>query len=216
MDRFTAGVAKLMRGYEEVSISEIKRRIECGEYLYECDFINAKGVSRILEMHEKLTAQGVGCTMYDHGKPSDEQYLRNWVESFYEDAAATEIDMDIPRGKLDDSSMHAMLSIIRELTANAVTHGHAKTISIRGSTVGETLVITVSDDGVGFDVATRPRTADGHFGLAGAEERALQHGGGLSVESSPGGGTRATITLASAGQVSKPSKTKNTQAQEKT
>ena len=129
---------------------------------------------------------------------------------------ATEIDMDIPRGKLDDSSMHAMLSIIRELTANAVTHGHAKTISIRGSTVGETLVITVSDDGVGFDVATRPRTADGHFGLAGAEERALQHGGGLSVESSPGGGTRATITLASAGQVSKPSKTKNTQAQEKT
>lgn len=93
-EKFTAGVAKLMRGYEEVSISEIKRRIESGEYLYECDFINAKGVSRILEMHEKLTAQGVGCTMYDHGKPSDEQYLRNWVESCKGVAADTEIDMD--------------------------------------------------------------------------------------------------------------------------
>ena len=95
VDRFTAGVAKLMRGYEEVSISEIKRRIESGEYLYECGFINAKGVSRILEMHEKLTAQGVGCTMYDHGKPSDEQYLRNWVESCR--GVAEEVERDIDR-----------------------------------------------------------------------------------------------------------------------
>ena len=126
-----------------------------------------------------------------------------------------EIDMDIPRERLDDSSMHTMLSIIRELTANAVTHGHAKTISIRGSAAGETLVVTVSDDGAGFDVAARPRAADGHFGLESAEERALQHGGRLSVESSPGGGTRATFTLALAGKAPRPSKAKTTQAQEK-
>ncbi len=94
VDRFTVGLAKLMRRYEEVSISEIKRRIESGEYLYECDFINANGVSRILEMYENLTAQGVCCTMYDHGKPSDEQYLRNWVESCRGVAADTELDMD--------------------------------------------------------------------------------------------------------------------------
>ena len=93
-DRFTAGVAKLMRSYEEVSISEIKRRIESGEYLYECDFIDGKGVSRLLGLYEQLTAQGIGCTLFDHGKPSDIQFLRNWVESCRGVAADTEIDMD--------------------------------------------------------------------------------------------------------------------------
>ena len=80
--------------YEEVSISEIKRRIESGEYLYECDFIDGKGVSRLLGLYEQLTAQGIGCTLFDHGKPSDIQFLRNWVESCRGVAADTEIDMD--------------------------------------------------------------------------------------------------------------------------
>ena len=94
VDRFTAGVAKLMRGYEDVSISEIKRRIECGEYLYECDFISGEGVSRLLSMYEQLTAQGIGCTLFDHGKPSDIQFLRNWVQSCKGVAEDTELDMD--------------------------------------------------------------------------------------------------------------------------
>ena len=94
VDKYTAAVAKMMRGYEEVSISEIKRRIESGEYLYECDFIDEKGVSRILQMHEQLTAFGISCTMYDHGKPSDEQFLRNWVQSCRGVAIDTELDMD--------------------------------------------------------------------------------------------------------------------------
>ena len=94
VDRFTAGVAKLMRGYEDVSISEIKRRIECGEYLYECDFISGEGVSRLLSMYEQLTAQGIGCTLFDHDKPSDIQFLRNWVQSCKGVAEDTELDMD--------------------------------------------------------------------------------------------------------------------------
>ena len=94
VDRFTAGVAKLMRGYEDVSISEIKRRIECGEYLYECDFISGEGVSRLFSMYEQLTAQGVNCTLFDHGKPSDIQFLRNWVQSCRGVAEDTELDMD--------------------------------------------------------------------------------------------------------------------------
>ncbi|WP_295108758.1 hypothetical protein [Ruminococcus sp.] len=32
-DRFTAALAKAVRGYEEVPISEIKRRIEAGEFI---------------------------------------------------------------------------------------------------------------------------------------------------------------------------------------
>lgn len=94
VDKFTAAVAKIMRGYEEVSISEIKRRIESGEYLYVCDFTSEKGVSRILKLYEQLTALGIGCTLYDHEKLADEQFLRNWAESCRGVAADTELDMD--------------------------------------------------------------------------------------------------------------------------
>ena len=109
--------------------------------------------------------------------------------------AATDIKMDIPRESLDDSTMHAMLSIVRELVANAIKHGHANLISIKGEVLDGTLVLTVSDDGIGFDASTMPGAAEGHFGLAGVHERALQHGGGSSIDSVPGGGTRITVSF---------------------
>ena len=108
---------------------------------------------------------------------------------------AVSIKMDVPRSSLDDSTMHAMLSIVRELTANAVKHGHADLISIKGEVRDGRLILTVADDGAGFDPATSPGAAQGHFGLAGACERALQHGGDVSVESKPGKGTRITVSL---------------------
>ena len=56
-------------------------------------------------------------------------------------------------------------------------------------------MLTVSDDGAGFDPATSPGAPQGHFGLAGARERALQHGGDITVESAPGKGTKVTVSL---------------------
>ena len=107
------------------------------------------------------------------------------------------VDMDVPRKNLDDSSMHAMLSIIRELVSNAINHGHAKAISIHGTVCGDRLTLSVVDDGIGFDVAKASGIDDGHFGLAGVRERANRHGGDLSVESTPGKGTCITVTLRS-------------------
>lgn len=109
--------------------------------------------------------------------------------------AATNIRIDVPRNILDDSTMHAMLSIVRELAHNAVTHGRASTISITGKVQDEFLVLTVGDDGVGFDFSTAPSAAEGHFGLAGAQERSLRHGGEFTVKSTPGRGTVITVSL---------------------
>ena len=46
--------------------------------------------------------------------------------------------------------MHATLSIVRELAANAVNHGHAKNIQISGDLSQGTLRFSVADDGDGF------------------------------------------------------------------
>ena len=51
-------------------------------------------------------------------------------------------------------------------------------------------MLTVSDDGAGFDVPDDLEQLQGgrHFGVGGMRERALMAGGDLSVESAPGEG----------------------------
>jgi len=105
-----------------------------------------------------------------------------------------QIEMGIPCRKLSDNTIHAVLCIIRELTINAVRHGKAAHIAIRGTLDGDGLSFTVSDDGCGFDPAHRPGLSDGHFGLQGVSERTLRLGGTFDISSNPGHGSTATLT----------------------
>ena len=103
------------------------------------------------------------------------------------------IDMDIPCRKLSDNTIHAVLCIIRELAINAVRHGKAAHIAIRGTLDGTGLSFTVVDDGGGFDPARRPGLPEGHFGLQGVTERVLRLGGTFNITSTPGHGATATL-----------------------
>ena len=109
--------------------------------------------------------------------------------------ASVHVEVNASRTKLSDSSLHATLSIIRELTANAVNHGHAKNIHITGELAQGTLQFSVADDGCGFDREKAPGMDEGHFGLGGVRERVRRHNGEMSIESSPGNGTTVLITL---------------------
>jgi signal transduction histidine kinase len=64
-------------------------------------------------------------------------------------------------------------------------------------THGEALVISVTDDGVGFDM---PERADaltdlGHFGLVGMRERAELIGAQLTIRSARGSGTTVELKV---------------------
>jgi signal transduction histidine kinase len=74
--------------------------------------------------------------------------------------------------------------VVSEALANVVKHAQASKVVIRAARDNGTLVIEVSDDGVGGAVA---RNGSGLHGLA---DRVEAHGGRLSVESEPGEGTR--------------------------
>jgi len=56
------------------------------------------------------------------------------------------------------------------------------------------LVLTISDDGAGFDPLQA--VADDHFGLLSMRERAAAIGGEFELDSAPGRGTRITLHLA--------------------
>jgi PAS domain S-box-containing protein len=84
--------------------------------------------------------------------------------------------------------------ILREAVTNARRHGRATRVDIRLTQVGgQYLIVEVQDNGRGFDPSRVPKD---RLGLSGIRERARLFGGGASIESSPGAGTRITVKVA--------------------
>ena len=105
------------------------------------------------------------------------------------------IRFNVPRRLFTDNTTHVLMRIVRELVVNAIRHGHAHSIKIAGSRASGRLLFSVRDDGEGFDAATAPGIAEGHFGLQGIRERLRLLGGELTVESRPHEGTRAMASF---------------------
>ena len=108
---------------------------------------------------------------------------------------AISVDCSIPRSRLSDSTFHNILAIIRELTVNAIRHGKAKHISIRGQIAARTISFSVTDNGCGFDPDCRPGMDEGHFGLLGVGERLDKLGGHMDISSVIGKGTTISIVI---------------------
>ena len=105
------------------------------------------------------------------------------------------IRFSVPRERISDNTAHAILRIVRELCTNAIRHGHATKIWIAGSIDGDKMRFSVRDNGCGFDPATAPGFAEGHYGLVGISERVETFEGIFDIVSSPGNGCKATITF---------------------
>jgi signal transduction histidine kinase len=104
-----------------------------------------------------------------------------------------EIELELSGGTgLAPERAAEVFRIAQEALTNALRHSDAAHIAVRLSEPNGRLLLTVEDDGVGFEpgsAALRSR----RLGLTSMEERAGALGGRLSVESRPGAG--ATIGL---------------------
>ena len=102
---------------------------------------------------------------------------------------------NVPRTKIGDSALHAVLCIVRELVSNSIVHGRAANVRIAGALDEEALRFSVTDDGIGFDVAFAPGLAEGHFGLQGIRERLNRLEGKLSFSAVSPRGCSATVFI---------------------
>ncbi len=84
----------------------------------------------------------------------------------------------------------AVYRFVQEALTNISKYARAKRVSVRLEAVAGKAIVTVHDDGVGFD-ANAPRT--GHHGLSGMQFRAESMGGAMRIESTPGQGTTVVI-----------------------
>jgi NarL family two-component system sensor histidine kinase YdfH len=97
------------------------------------------------------------------------------------------------------------LRFIGEGLNNVARHAHAHQVSVEAKRVEKWLVITVQDDGQGFD-PTDQALYTGHYGLLGLQERAHLIEGTVSVNSSGGKGTTLEfrVPLAPSGSLDPP------------
>jgi signal transduction histidine kinase len=91
----------------------------------------------------------------------------------------------------------ACFRVAQEALTNIVRHAQARRAKLELRQRDAELELTVSDDGIGFDVAAaRQRAArGGSLGLLGMQERVLLMGGRIDIQSTRGKGTRLVACL---------------------
>ncbi len=87
-----------------------------------------------------------------------------------------------------------VLRVAQEALQNALRHAEAERIELRMETRDGRLIVTVADDGAGFD-PDAPGVRSRRLGLTSMEERAKALGGTLVVVSKPGEGTTVTLEV---------------------
>ncbi|HLQ04688.1 MAG TPA: ATP-binding protein, partial [Verrucomicrobiae bacterium] len=108
-----------------------------------------------------------------------------------------EMEESGPQRELEPIVERAVIRIVGEALRNVAQHAGAKQAKVGLLYGPEGVVVTIEDDGKGFDVEQTFTSAEGrgHFGVVGMRERAEAAGGQLVVRSETGHGTivRASI-----------------------
>ncbi|MGH2959555.1 MAG: histidine kinase [Solirubrobacterales bacterium] len=95
-----------------------------------------------------------------------------------------------PRKRLTDDRELAVYRVVQEALSNVVQHADATRVEV-ALTIADTIVLTVQDNGKGFN----PSLPTGRFGVTGMRERAMLVDGLLEIESSPGAGTTLRMEM---------------------
>ncbi|MBK8014250.1 MAG: sensor histidine kinase [Deltaproteobacteria bacterium] len=94
--------------------------------------------------------------------------------------------------RLPSEMQLAIFRILQECLTNIQKHAKAKNADVRLKYDGDLITLTVTDDGVGFDPSEQ---RSGHYGLSNLKARATKFRGTVDVQSTPGAGATAHITL---------------------
>lgn len=104
------------------------------------------------------------------------------------------VDPELP--SLATTTEVALLRAAQNALANVRQHSQASRIGVELARAADDVHLDVLDDGVGFDPDVRVELSlSGGYGLRALRERLVALGGGLTVESEPGGGTAIAAWL---------------------
>jgi len=130
--------------------------------------------------------------------PLDDMGLSLALETMVKDASAragipVEISLPEKFPVISPDVEQCVYRVAQEAITNAINHSRADRISVKIDEKEGKLILTVQDNGTGFDL---PKiNLDNHFGLQGMKERAELVGGQLEVNTAPGQGTLVRLVV---------------------
>jgi signal transduction histidine kinase len=104
----------------------------------------------------------------------------------------THLNITGEKYKLPAQKEMVIFRIVQEASNNAIKHAKAKNISLQLNYESEVFVLTVQDDGIGFNSAEMQNKG---IGLKSMQNRAQLIGGTCTLHSTPATGTSITIEL---------------------
>ncbi|KJS33088.1 MAG: hypothetical protein VR64_04065 [Desulfatitalea sp. BRH_c12] len=168
----------------------------CGENLNaaaELDFVRRllkESISKARSLSHELSPT----VLYHSGLVAGLRWLANQMN----EKLGLNVQLDVHTDEKVDFSLTQVFiyRAVQELLFNVVKHSAAKSARVALTNTEKNIHITVSDEGQGFntDLLESASTKAG-LGLMSVRERANYFGGNLEINSSPGQGSRFTLTL---------------------
>ena len=152
-------------------------------------------LSEAIQMSRSLSAELSPPILHEGGLPAALKWLVPWMR----DKHNFKVELSIAAGYSEPAEDVKVLLFesIRELLFNAAKHAQVPSATVALRATAQTLIITVSDQGVGFDSGLRKNAGESGagFGLFSIRERLVLVGGEFQIESSPGKGSRFTLSV---------------------
>lgn len=164
----------------------------------EVEMLAAEVRSHIVEALEEtrsLTFEISPPILYEIGLEAALEYLAERLRERH-GLPVTYTDDGQPK-PIPESSRVLVYRAAHELLNNVLKHAKASEVVLKTELRHEGLLLSVEDDGIGFDAEAHSvahRKGDG-YGLFSIRERIRHAGGTFSIVSSPGRGCRVTLTL---------------------
>lgn len=180
------------------SLSGVTVQLEAVQALWEVNLVEAR---RILDQALRATRQGLTEARRALGSlrasPLEDLGLALAVSDLAKSAAARgnlKLDLQV-QDRLENippEVEQCVYRVAQEAVTNITRHANARSLRVSLARQDGGLILTVADDGVGFE----PASVDGdRYGLKGLRERAEMVGGRLEVDSQPGHGTMVRLAI---------------------
>jgi len=162
---------------------------EMGIVLRETDQLLHQSLDYTRSLVSELTPQA----LYERGLGAALQWLGDQMSR--QQILKVVVSLEVPQLPLPETDAVLLFQSIRELLFNVFKHGMTDQAFVSMGHAQNTLTITVSDHGCGFDISRLKKDRSDRFGLFSIRERMMALGGAFDVQSVPGKGTVASLQL---------------------
>ena len=150
-----------------------------------------KMIKQAMDENRSISHNLMPKAIADYGYVSAVEHLIDDLQSF--SSLALEFYTNLTEERLPEHLERNLYRITQEAVNNIVRHSHAASGVVQLMKYPDLLILTIEDDGQGFDTQAISKT--GHLGLQSIKTRSEAIGGVLAIDSQPGNGTCITLQI---------------------